>query len=368
MSDERNSRAATRRASNRQASPKPALLELGLLALLPTLLLFGSIEIALRIAGFQYSTAPLEVKRFTDDPQGVVARELAWQNRDGVERFAKDPEQFWVPVNSPLERHARTAEHGVYRVATLGDSCTAYCVSTRDTFPALAESALAAAGPRRFEVLNAGVASYSSHQGLQRLRHAVLPFAPDLLTVYFGWNDHWITGTPDREVVLPGAFETAVVNTLEHLRIYQAGRYLLAKSREARGGSSDAAPARPVERVSLDDYAANLREIIRTARAAGIRVLLITAPQDLHDWDNDDLQPLDTAELVALHARYNDVVRAVAAETGAALLDLDQLVEARKPQRLLAKDGIHLNPQGCRFTAQAVARKILELSRDDTPR
>lgn len=334
--------------------------KLALFSLLPAIALFGALEIALRVAGFQHSETPLEVRRFLDDPQGIVDRELAWRNRDGVERFVKDRHQLWVPKTSPLERHALRAEPGVFRIATLGDSCTAYCVSTRDSFPKLADRFLNEGGGRPVEVLNAGVAAHSSHQGLQRLKHAVLPYRPDLITVYFGWNDHWITGTPDREVALRSELETRLVNALDHLRLYQAGRWLLARIRAGAGSGPDAARAEPLPRVDLESYDANLREIIRVARAEGIEVLLLTAPQDLHDWDNAELQPLSTEALVALHARYNDVVRGVAAETGVDLLDLEALVEAQKPRRLIAKDGIHFNPQGCLFTARAVATRIAE--------
>jgi lysophospholipase L1-like esterase len=341
-------------------TPPTARWKLALFSLLPAIALFGSLEIALRMAGFQHSETPLEVRRFLDDPQGIVDRELAWRNRDGVERFVKDSHQLWVPKTSPLERHALRAEPGVFRIAALGDSCTAYCVSTRDSFPKLADRFLNARGDRPFEVLNAGVAAHSSHQGLQRLEHAVLPYRPDLITVYFGWNDHWITGTPDRDVALRGELETRLVNALDHLRLYQAGRWLLARIRaRERDGASDTR-ADPVPRVDLESYAANLREIIRIARVEGIDVLLLTAPQDLHDWNNSELQPLSTQALVALHARYNDVVRSVAAETGVDLLDLDALFEAQKPRRLIAKDGIHLNPQGCRYAAREIAARIAE--------
>ncbi|MBW2288347.1 MAG: hypothetical protein JRG80_01645 [Deltaproteobacteria bacterium] len=331
-----------------------------LFALLPTVALFGSLEIALRIAGFQYSEIPLEVRRFTEDPQGVVDRELAWHNRDGVERFKKDAHQLWVPMTSPLERHDLEAAEGSFRIATLGDSCTAYCVNTRDSFPELAERYLNEQSNRLVEVMNAGVASYSSFQGLERLKHAVLPYRPDLITVYFGWNDHWITGTPDREVVLRSEWETRLVNVLDHLRLYQAGSWLLARARAGRSDTTTGPHAKPVPRVDLESYDSNLREIVSVARAAGIQVLFITAPQDLRDWDNPDLQPLSTRELVALHSRYNDIVRAVAAETGTGLLDLETMFELQKPRRLIAKDGIHFNPAGCRLTANVVADKIAE--------
>jgi lysophospholipase L1-like esterase len=348
------------------APPKPMpRWKLLLFALLPTVGLFGSLEITLRIAGFQYSETPLEVRRFTDDPQGVIDRELAWHNRDGIERFKKDAHQLWVPKTSPLDRHDLEAAEGSFRIATLGDSCTAYCVNTRDSFPELAERFLNEQSNRLVEVLNAGVASYSSFQGLERLKHAVLPYRPDLITVYFGWNDHWITGTPDRDVVLRSEWETRLVNTLDHLRLYQAGSWLLTRARAGRSDAVTGPRPEPVPRVDLESYDSNLREIVSIARAAGIQVLFITAPQDLRDWDNPDLQPLSTRELVALHGRYNDIVRAVAAETGMGLLDLEAMFQQKKSHRLIAKDGIHFNPAGCRLTASAVASKIAELYLDD---
>jgi lysophospholipase L1-like esterase len=340
---------------------RPERWKLALLAVLPTLLLFGALELGLRLAGFQYSPTPLEVRRFTDDPQGTVDREIRFWNRDGVERFVKDAHQLWVPKRSPLERHRLEPEPGVLRIATLGDSCTAHCVSTRESFPELVERFLNARGGRRVEVLNAGVASYSSFQGLQRLKYAVLPYRPEILTVFFGWNDHWITGTPDSEVRLRSEWETSLVNVLDHSRIYQAGSWALAK---LRGTAGEGAPEKGrgiVPRVGLDEYEANLREIVDVARDSGMRVLFITAPQEIRDWHNPDLLPLSTERVVEIHARYNDVVRKVARETRAGLVDLAALVEDQPPRSVIARDGIHFGPAGCRFVARVVAAKIAAL-------
>jgi len=340
---------------------RPERWKLVLLAALPALVLFSALELGLRLAGFQYSSTPLEVRRFTDDPQGIVDREIGFWNRDGVERFVKDAHQLWVPKRSPLERHRLEPEPGVLRIATLGDSCTAHCVSIRKSFPELAEELLNARGGRRVEILNAGVASYSSFQGLQRLKHAVLPYRPDVLTVFFGWNDHWITGTPDNEVKLRSEWETTLANALDHSRIYQAGAYALAKLRGGRGSRSRENGREPVVRVDLDDYEANLREIFDVARSSGMKVLFITAPQEIRDWNNPDLLPFSTERVIELHARYNDVVRKVARETGADLVDLAALVEARPPRSVIARDGIHFGPAGCRFVARVVAARLAEL-------
>jgi lysophospholipase L1-like esterase len=343
---------------------RPERWKLALFAVLPAFVLFTALELGLRLTGFQYSSTPLEARRFIDDPQGVVEREIRFRNRNGVERFVKDAHQLWVPKRSPLERHRLEPETGVLRIATLGDSCTAYCVSTRESFPKLAEEFLNSRGGRRVEILNAGVAAHSSFQGLQRLKHAVLPYRPDVLTVFFGWNDHWITGTPDSEVRLRSEWETTLVNVLDHSRIYQAGAYTLAKVRGGGGGQSRESGRNVVLRVDLNAYEANLREIVDVARGSGMRVLFITAPQELLDWENPDLLPLPTERVVALHARYNDVVRKVAGETGADLADLAVLVERQPPHSVIARDGIHFGPAGCRFVARVVAAKLAELYLD----
>jgi len=343
---------------------RPERWKLVLFAVLPAFVLFTALELGLRLAGFQYSSTPLEVRRFIDDPQGIVDREIRFWNRDGVERFVKDAHQLWVPKRSPLERHRLEPEPGVLRIATLGDSCTAHCVSSRKSFPELTEQLLNARGGRRVEILNAGVASYSSFQGLQHLKHAVLPYRPDVVTVFFGWNDHWITGTPDSEVRLRSEWETALINALDHSRIFQAGAYTLAKVRGGGGGRSQERGRDPVLRVDLNSYEANLREIVDVARGSGVRVLFITAPQEIVDWENPDLLPLPTERVVALHARYNDVVRKVAGEIGADLVDLAVLVERQPPHSVIARDGIHFGPAGCRFVARVVAAKLADLYLD----
>ena len=60
------------------------------------------------------------------------------------------------------------------------------------------------AGGRRFEVMNAGVAGYSSHQGVLRFLQEVDRYQPDLVLVSFGWNDAAeAIGQPDKTFKIP---------------------------------------------------------------------------------------------------------------------------------------------------------------------
>ena len=341
--------------------------KLAVFSLLPGFLLFAAVEASLRWTGFRYSTTPLEARSFLDRPEGLVDRELRFRNRDGVERYVKDTRQLWVPRRSPLDLAPLEKEPGVVRIATLGDSCTAHCVRTRDSFPGLMEDELRrarAGGPPRWEVLNAGVAAYSSFQGLQRLRHVVLPYRPDYLTVYFGWNDHWIGAVPDHEIRLRGPWETRLVNLLERFRTYQGLHHLISRVRPRPAPAEGTRPGPGYSlRVPLPEYRRNLEAIAELAGTHGIRLLYITAPQEIpEDWREAKLLPLPGPQVAALHARYNDVVRSVAAERGIPLLDLAEIVAQRPPGSVLARDGIHFHPAGCRFVARTVAARLRGLA------
>ena len=138
----------------------------------------------------------------------------------------------------------------------------------------------------------------------------------------------------------------------------------LAKVGGGGGGPSQESGRDVVLRVDLIAYEANLCAIVDVARGSGMRVLFITAPQELLDWENLDLLPLPSERLVALHSRHNDVVRKVAWKTGADLVDLAVLVERQPPHSVVARDGNHFGPAGCRFVARVGAVRLAGLYLD----
>ena len=88
----------------------------------------------------------------------------------------------------------------------------------------------------------------------------VLPLKPRVVTLYFGWNDHWTGyGIEDKDVPRLAELRWPVI---ERLRIGQ----LLLKSRVARALGDEERP----NRVSEDDFRANLTAMVRASRAAGV--------------------------------------------------------------------------------------------------
>ena len=79
-------------------------------------------------------------------------------------------------------------------------------------------------------MINLGVPGYSSFQGRRLFEKTGCGLDPDLVTVLFGWNDHWLMkSVPDREQRPPPAFAKLIARS----RVYQLLYALYAAFRES---------------------------------------------------------------------------------------------------------------------------------------
>lgn len=324
----------------RKAGPWVALAALNLALAVP--------ELGLRSGGFRH------VSRIEF---GFPAPEQYFELVPDRELFWKLPPQPGL-VNSlgffgPEPRAPKPS--GTFRVLYLGDSCSQ--LGYPDAWPELATRALATAGPGTVDEVNLALSGYSSHQGRVLAERHARELEPDVVAVYFGWNDHWLAwGAVDAEKVIDPARE----------RLYRSLRLLqLARWAGDRWGVGAARPLETV-RVPIGRYRDNLRAICVASEAAGARVVLTTAPS-AHAWRGvpDYLVERsfvpDAESALRWHEAYNQVVREVAAERGAWLLDLEREIEARADRdACFLADGIHLTAEG----AAAVARSFAALVRE----
>jgi lysophospholipase L1-like esterase len=216
--------------------------------------------------------------------------------------------------------------------------------------------------PRSYQVLNAGVGSYSSFQGLQRLKYALLKYRPDIVTIYFGWNDHWIASIPDSQVRMKAAWEVGLINFLERFRIYQA--YHLAITRiKGKFKRAKKAGEPPIFRVSQGEYGKNLNAMIDLCLMNGIRPVLITAPYDPSQLKPSRIFPFPVETLIRTHRDYNNIVRQVGAARQVPVIDLEAAFIQLENQRPLAyfSDGTHFTPVGCRLVAGLIVQRLQEL-------
>ncbi len=306
-----------------------------LLVGLSVLLCFGVAEVGLRIKGFEFHLMPT-IQFGWPDPATLH------------DRYRDDPDLFWV-LRDYQDRLARArATHP--DIVFMGDSCTEF-----GTYPEITLAALAGEKEPVSTGVSLGTGGWSSSQGLEQLRRDVLPLHPRVVTIYYGWNDHWVAlGPTDAELERV----RWLLAFAEHSRLAQ----LIVK---ARFGLSVPMAERP-NRVPIDAYRANLSAMVRLARNAGIAPVLITAPTNHvrgHEPAYLAVRHLrNLSELVPLHEQYLDVARDVARRSGAVLCDLakDFAALPPPPTPLFLADGIHLTPAGDHVIARFLLPCIVQ--------
>lgn len=113
--------------------------------------------------------------------------------------------------------------------------------------------------------------------------------------------------------------------------------------------------------VSLEEYRRNIFGILKNCVDSGARTVISTIPQfdrdaflktpDVAFKDNDD-------ETIA---KYNQVVREAAANTGAELIDLEAVLKTMPKTGLYEPDGVHMSINGHKILADLWLNKALNV-------
>lgn len=347
-------------------------------AAITLLAILGAIELLIRVSG---------VAEHCNVPYG------AW-NRvcDPILNFRNSPELkiHGRPLNSDgFRTHEFSRKSpGVFRVVSLGDSCTIGVFAeelvgyVKEPYPARLERiARQRIGPDRVEVFNLGVSGYGSFHGLMLLRTKVRALKPDLVTVRFGWNDHFISLGVRGEHAFGetrNRFVLAIQDLLLRTKLYAFIRRMQLELLANRG--SEAKPAVPAEwvpAVPLDQYKHNLRRIAEVARAQGADVWFITAA---HAFLTDEyrgqyeryadsvkgrmtlnLNRLSSYErFVEIHEQYTAATRAVGEELGVTVIDMVPSYLERSAEHLFSRsDAMHPLQAGHNLEAEVLYESLV---------
>jgi len=291
----------------------------------------------------------------------------------------KDPWLFWqlkANTTAPLDQGRMTGfiangdrmrnpevpvERGPndFRLLALGDSVTfGWGVLYEEAYPTLLAELLREARPgREIQVMNAACSGYSTHQGLEMLKRRGLKYRPDVVTIWFGWNDSVVwDGMTDAE--------HAQLFVREHLltssATYRVLSYLLRRSahKSVKGERKQTESRQP--RMPLADYKARLREMIELARA-------------------NEISPGRGAQVVLIQGCYRDQIGSARKHSGRFEADEHQKATAELAKQLdvpmlsvcdaLYQAGVrkkdfldsgHLDPKGLRAVADALFALLAE--------
>ncbi len=339
---------------------KPLFKKVALSVIMP-IAFVGVIEVILMIAGVEKSTfspisirgqESLEAKVSPTDKKVLLDPELLWAFMPGVEW-----DKIMINEHGFRTRAFKAQKpSGRMRVISLGDSCTA---QGRPPYSDRLH-ALLQAGPLTSDswgAFNMGVFGYSIMQGLQQFRRDGLAYEPDVVTIYFGWNDHWLHEKTDaaRMAKQMDPWKAFVVKVARNLRMTSA----LVKLGQEMAGQP--APGKTF-RVPEEDYRRAMRELVEEIRSINAVPIIITAPRrELTVTLVKTGHAIDPDHAEEAHDRYVEITRSVASEMNVAMIDLAAEFSDTAFDGYFSKDGIHFEDDGLQAIAERIYRELFDM-------
>lgn len=313
------------------------------LVLLSPLVFLGLVEAAARVAGVGFPGLFLV--------DGVTNEKFGW--RFFPRTIARTPSPFVV--------------EGQRRVFVLGESAA---MGFPDPAFGLAPHLQAALG-RRWRVFNAGMTAINSHV-IREIARECARQNPHVFVVYMGNNE--VVGPFGAGTVFGKLQALPLIRAQVWLTRWHAGQWLLRPPEVAgewRGLEffKDRLTRADDPRLSqvYEHFTSNLRDIIRTGKGAGARVLVAPVAVNLRDCppfsggeamaayrrgDYAAARDLDQLRIRA-DSRINHIIRQIAAEESAELVEPG--ISGTAP---FFWEHVHLRPEGNRLLAEAFARKL----------
>ncbi|MFQ5527688.1 MAG: SGNH/GDSL hydrolase family protein [Thermoanaerobaculia bacterium] len=337
MSKRRRKTGASSKKQARGVEPPPASSRARSRVLAVTfslaLALVGA-EVALRAVGFEYQLRINVIRNTAPNPDTIL------------DHFDLDPELLWV--RGDYQEILDQALEERPPIVFMGDSCTHL-----GRYHSYLMGAVSDTLGRPVPYANLASAGWTTVQGVAQMKRDVARIRPQIATIYYGWNDHWLSiGVEDREALKLAGMPWF---QFQELRLDQ----LLLKAVVA--AKSD--DPRPV-RVPLGSFKKALLELTDEAAKIGVVPVLLTAPSSHAVGAEPEYLGerwlADLRELVPMHQRYVSAVREVARDRNVPLCDLaadfERISIERRRQRLFQEDGIHMQDAGDRALAVALYR------------
>jgi len=316
------------------------------LAVFVPFFLFWISEGLLKLAKYERELAPV-IFETPEIGEGDTSNKRALPHPVFLFTFNPGTVYNQVEINSMGYREREVdpvKQPGTRRVICFGDSITA---QGRPNYSGILHELLQKDPPdgHEWEAFNMGVYGYSSRQGLAVFREQGKALKPDVITVYFGPNDRNLYTVTDKQRMakVQSGLGAHVSRNFREKRI---GQWII-------GTATDIAMARAdkregledkVMRVPPEDYRHVLRRFVLEAREIGAECILMTAARrELSPGLLSEGHAVSLEAVTARHDAYNEIVREVAAELNAPLLDVAAELAGSEFDSFFADDGVHFD-------------------------
>ncbi len=258
-----------------------------------------------------------------------------------------------------------------YRIVCLGDSITyGEDLPYAETYPAvLAQLLQQKHADLDVVVINSGVRGHTSVQGLARLERDVLWYKPHVVFIAFGLNDgrlgYWpLDPIRERQMRGDGSFSGRIAALLQHSHLWLT---LRARTRRLmrRLGWQEKVPKMPADgapqpRVSREGFVMAQERLVKGIKENGCEAVFLMTATPVMEVFAAQLGPAWQQRQLALYDEYNDILRQIAADYGAYVLDLYAIFTNHREELplLLAEDGVHLTATGERLVALSALQAL----------
>ncbi len=248
------------------------------------LILFGVVELGLRLAGFGYPTAFLLKSSNRNEKTFVQNNQFGW--RFFGPRAARIPSPVSIPREKP---------HGTIRIFVFGESAAFGDPQPRFGLPRMLQAVLELRHPdQKFEVVNAAMTAINSHV-IRLMARDCAQARADVWVIYMGNNEvvgPFGPGTVFGSQTAPRWLIRAVF-AAKATRIGQAiGRVIELVKKTAGSDAWEGLRAFTQYKLAASDprlrgvyrnFEQNLSEIIAAGRKSGAKIILCTVAVDLRD-------------------------------------------------------------------------------------
>jgi lysophospholipase L1-like esterase len=263
---------------------------------------------------------------------------------------------------------------GTMRLTFLGASTT-FCAEVSGnelTWPYLVTQALQDAIPDiNFDFVNGAVPGYTVESSLRNLRKRVAPLQPDVIVIYHATND---LSQETRSLALEqGIYENGKVGEKSWLAEYSLLWYLVEKNLRLNDLQRDAVANK--ERLVFSpaalgaQFRKELISLVTEAREVAGIVTLVTFSHQVRPEQTPEQQliaaksalyymPFMTPHgLIEAFTQYNEIIRDVARETGAVLIEGETVIPGDSEH---FNDSVHFKDAGSRAMARRVSEVLLK--------
>jgi len=170
------------------------------------------------------------------------------------------------------------------RILCLGNSVTfGWQLAEVEAYPQVLQKLLT----DQYEVYNGAQTGYSTLQGKRLLIELLQKYRPHVASLAYIWNDLLpaANGVTDSQQKMPPRGVLALQNVLARLAGYRWGRYFFLQLFSSKPKTSN------LSRVPLEEYRANLEELLTRCRSHNIQPILVLPPAPKPEWMGRQEEP-----------------------------------------------------------------------------